>query len=49
MAVQICIFAESGGGLFDGCWNKFVPKGRSGHTFIIVLGVFTHAYDIINN
>ncbi len=49
MAAQLCIFAERGGGLFDGCWNMFVPNGRSGHSFIIVLGVFTHAYDIINN
>ncbi len=35
-------------GLFDGCWNKFVPNGRLDDVFIIVLGVFTHVYDIIN-
>ncbi len=49
MAIQICIFEERGGGLFDGCWNKFVRSGRSGHTVIIVLCVVKHAYDIINN
>ncbi len=29
--------------------EQVCTHGWSDHTFIIVLGVFTHAYDIINN
>ncbi len=35
--------------LVDWRRNKFVFIGRLGRTFVIVLGVFTHAYKIINN
>ncbi len=48
MAVRICIFANRRGGLVDGRLNKSVPTGRSGRTFIIVLDVLTHDYDVIN-
>ncbi len=44
----ICIFVDKGEVIVDGSRNKFVLIGRSGCTFIIVLGVFIHTYDIIN-
>ncbi len=48
MAGRIYIITDQGGGFVDGWQNKFVLIWRSELTFIIVLGVFTHTYDIIN-
>ncbi len=48
MADRICIFADKGEGLVDGWRKTILLISRSQRTFIIVLGVFTHAYDIIN-
>ncbi len=47
-ADRICIFVDKGGGLIDRWRNKFILIRRSERAFIIVLGVFTHTYDIIN-
>ncbi len=43
------MFAEKGGGHLQGWWNKLVFIWKLERTFIIVLSVFTHDYDIINN